>query len=251
MKIKSLIVATSVVLTSCSTFTGPSRKIASVPETSPYYNDFVKYEENFAEFNKEISNSLDLRMRAMTFYDQVKDKVLSSQDLEKIHQAAKAYALNREALLSKVEDEKWYSDNDVNFNVVKTPSVINKNYSNWFERFFSFAYTFDKDIDIKVNPADEFGRLNILKMKQSLVAALMLYDNYILAIMPYDENKKLRRTVNFDNVELDNIIKEITGNFRKLDNYKRTLRVVEYVQDIINWEKKHPDSELVQETYNS
>lgn len=251
MKVKTLIVATSVVLTSCSSWTGPKRQIASVSESSPYYKDFLTYEENFESFNKDISKSLDLRIRAMTFYDNVKDKVLSSQDLELIHTAAKEYAINRESLLAKVEDEKWYSDKDINFNVVSTPTKIDKKYSNWFERMFSFAYKFDKDINISLNPDDDLGRLNILKMKQSLVAAMMLYDNYILAIMPYDENKKLRRTVNFDNVELDNLIKEITGNFRKLENYKRTLRVVEYVQDIIDWEKKNPDSEIVKNSYNA
>ncbi|MDD0852234.1 YiiX/YebB-like N1pC/P60 family cysteine hydrolase [Halobacteriovorax sp. GB3] len=263
MRYRSLVLALSLGVSSCTNFKSNSRKVASVEETSPVYHEFQSYEENFEIFNKNVSKALELRLRAITFYNNIgnkiekaklnksKDKrVLSSEDLRLIHETTKSYATNRQELLTNVSEYKWYSDKEVEFKITANKTRVNKEYANWFSGFFGNFFDIDKKVNIELNPMEDEGMLHVLRMKKSLVAALTLYDNYILAIQPYDEDKELRRVVNFDNVEVEGLIKEISGNFRKLDNYKRALRVVEYIQDIKKWEKSNPKSSLTTNSYN-
>lgn len=57
------------------------------------------------------------------------------------------------------------------------------------------------------------GNLLIQQFKLSFASALLLYDNFLVAIWPYNDNSKRRSLINFDNKKFMNGLKEVSENY--------------------------------------
>ncbi len=66
---------------------------------------------------------------------------------------------------------------------------------------------------IYLNPKDTMGKVYIKEAKTGLAAALLLYDNYLLAISHYHELKKTRQILNFDNQQYRRYLDKIASNY--------------------------------------
>ncbi len=244
----TLTLLSSLVLSSCSS--GPTstyRTPASISFEKSSFMEDLDHEIRFEKFHKVIDQALTERKNAIQFYNMVKDKDhLTSEELELIHQTSVRYMRIRNKLLNLVSEYKWVSNENVELSFsTDAPSSQITEELNWFRDIFEEA-----DKLVHLNPNEKKGAKQIIGIKMSLIAALTLYDNYIVAIAPYQENGQLRRLVNFDNIEQEDTLKEISGNFRKLENYKRTLKTVEFVEELLQWEKENKNNDFVKHSDN-
>lgn len=200
-----------------------------------FYDD---YEPNLHKFNHEINRSLQLRKGAVGFYTQEMlesdGQYFNANDIKQIHSTVAEYKRNREVLLKEIayRYRKLIDDVEIKFSLTELSGLVN----------YPSLFTLGGKNVLYVNPTDEKGKHYINVIKLGLAATLTLYDNFIIAIMPYQENGHFRRNVNYDNIDNQKIIEEISGNFRRLDNYKDTLRVVEFNDSVSQWEKQNSDS---------
>lgn len=232
MTIKSIFMMLLMVLTGCSSL--PNQE-----ELSQTHDDFYRdYEKDVINFNREINTSLLLRKRSIEFFKQetleAEGQYFSAEDIKRIQTTVSEYAANRDVLLNTIayKYRKLITGVEVSFSLTKQSGLYLAN---------TPANKTSNNI-LYVNPNDEMGKhyLNVIRL--GLAATLTLYDNFIIAIMPYQENGYFRRKINYDNIDNEKIIENISGNFRRLDNYKDTLRIVEFNEKVREWELQQADS---------
>ncbi|MCG8427957.1 MAG: hypothetical protein MI754_11425 [Chromatiales bacterium] len=202
-----------------------------------FYQD---YEENLRRFHREIDTSLELRKGSLAFYTQEtlegKNQYFNAHDLSRIQFGVEAYAKNRKVLLEEIA-YRYRA-------VIEEMDLVLTTDKPTHMAIAQFTLPFESRGTLYINPTDEQGIRYIRIIKMGLAAALTLYDNFIIAIMPYQENGHFRRSINYDNIDNQKLIEEISGNFRDLDNYKDTLRVVEFNDLLQAWTSAHPDSRI-------
>lgn len=202
---------------------------------------YADYEARLHDFHREVNTSLELRKDAMLFYNsemtEGEKQYFTATDILLIQSTVARYAANRQVLLNDVAYR--YRD------VIKDVELILRDDKPTQLQSNSNNLSASQDAILYINPNDETGIRYIRIIKLGLSAALTLYDNFIIAIMPYQENGHFRRSVNYDNIDNRHLIESISGNFRRLDNYKETLRVVEFNNKLQTWSKEHPQSRLV------
>ena len=228
MTIKSILMFIVMVLAGCS-------NLPEQQELSQTHNDFYRdYETDVINFNREINASLVLRKRSIEFFKQEnlegEGQYFSAEDIKRIQTTVKEYAVNRDVLLNSIayKYRKLIAGVEVTFSETHQSGLYLSNTPQNTTRT-NILY---------VNPNDELGRQYLSVIKLGLAATLTLYDNFIIAIMPYQENGYFRRKINYDNIDNEKIIENISGNFRGLDNYKDTLRIVEFNEKVREWESQ-------------
>ena len=220
-------------LSACSSSLIKQEGLLNMHQT--FYDD---YEPNMQKFNREINQSLKLRKKAVGFYTQEmlesNAQYFNASDIKRIHTTVAEYKRNRDVLLNDIayRYRKLIENVEIRFSLTEPSGLVNNS------PLFNLG---GKNV-LFVNPTDEKGKQYINVLKLGLAATLTLYDNFIIAIMPYQENGHFRRNINYDNIDNQKIIEDISGNFRRLDNYKDTLRVVEFNDRVLQWEKLNPDN---------
>lgn len=66
----------------------------------------------------------------------------------------------------------------------------------------------------------------------------MLYDNYLVAIYPYQENCKLRNLINFDNVQVAQKLNSLILNYLSLDYRSMVQKAIEIFEKDLRWRDK-------------
>ena len=209
-----------------------------------FFND---YESRLHDFHREIDVSLSLRKHAIEFYKQETlegdEQYFNARDIVLIQETVDQYAKNREVLLQGIayRYRKIIDDVELRFDT-KHPTQLKGDQT---------LMGIGREHLLLINPNDELGRQYIKVIKLGLAAALTLYDNFKIAIGPFQDKGQFRRKINYDNLDNKQMLLEISGNFRRLDNYKDTLRVVEFNDQLSQWENANPQSDLVLDKDNS
>ena len=221
-----------ILMTACSSHSVKHQELLTVHQN--FYDD---YEPNLQKFNSEINKSLILRKRSVEFLTQEKiegDKqFFNANDINRVQLTVSEYDRNRKVLLNDIayRYRKLIDNVELVFSVDKPSRFVPGT------RFLGMG----AGNVLYVNPTDKKGQEYTNAIKLGLAATLTLYDNFIIAIMPYQENGHFRRKINYDNLDNEKIIEEVSGNFRRLDNYKDTLRVVEFNDQVLEWEQNNPE----------
>ena len=209
-----------------------------------FYQD---YEQLLHDFHREIDVSLALRKGAIEFFKQEiqegEQQYFNARDILHIQTTVDEYAKNRKVLLQDIAHRyrKIIDDVELVLTTKQPTGLVNH------AHFLGLG----TKATLYINPTDLKGLRYIKVLKLGLAAALTLYDNFKIAIGPFQDNGHFRRKINYDNLDNEKILQEISGNFRRLDNYKDTLKVVEFNDALYAWEKANPDSELVKDKDNS
>ena len=228
---RAILLIGCLMLSACSSLSVKQQTLASVHQN--FYQD---YEPNLQKFNSEINQSLVLRKRSVAFFTQERlegeQQYFDSADITRIQTTVREYDRNRQVLLNDIayRYRKLIENVELKFSLEKPSGLV------MGSQFFGVG----AGNVLYVNPTDKKGKQYLTVIKLGLAATLTLYDNFIIAIMPYQENGHFRRKINYDNIDNEKIIEKISGNFRRLDNYKDTLRVVEFVDAARNWETANP-----------
>jgi len=214
------------------------------PDNPQFYQD---YEPHLHKFHQEIEVSLALRKGAIEFFKQEmlegENQYFDARDILHIQSTVDEYAKNRAVLLEDIANHYRQIIDDVEL-VLSTqkPTALTES-----RAFLGIG----KQSTLLINPTDDKGRQYIQVLKLGLAAALTLYDNFKIAISPFQDKGHFRRKINYDNLDNQKILEEISGNFRRLDNYKDTLKVVEFNDQLMAWERDNPHSVLVKDKDNA
>lgn len=230
-----LIVALFTLLLSCGT--QQTRGPASIEDGVGFYSQQIT--EHLERFQDLVEENLVWREQVIAQYNLIMDKIhadkpLSNGELEQIHDATNYYTQLREKIIDEIEFALWITDPNVEFHL-GTTTVARVLPKPWYLFFTDDSY------EITINPSDAEGQLYIKSMKLSLAAAMLLYDNYILAIRPYFQNEKIRRIIDRDNVSLSKTLQAIAKNFSSIENYERASRAIRFTKQIT--ESAQADSE--------
>jgi hypothetical protein len=197
------------------------------------------------EYQSLVEESLVWRMQAVNFIRELEQTpVYSSEQLDTIHHAGtERYRNIRERLMAAAKEYEWITDPGVAVALTNKSSAIRKT-DRWWNPFDDDARL------IEVNPDGDVGQYHIKTAKLSLASALILYDNYLVAIGQFQEYDKARRIINSDNTALSDYLEKVSNSFTDTENYKRTAKAVRLFKQVLAWEDQNRNSRLVQDMDN-
>ncbi len=208
------------------------------PETFEFRKDF----ERFLRLSEE---SLVWRARAREFAIRINKKIenrqpLDGDDLQTIHSGVKSYlAMRRELFDIALKHRPLVDQYDFHImtsrpTVVPPPPAIKPLH-------FDEAYGGDSGsysrVDLYLNPRDARGRLISRQLKLSVASALILYDNFLVAIYPVLESKKFRLIINFDDPETKGALVSVVESYLSRSQRAAAHRALRFIYDLERWEK--------------
>lgn len=100
------------------------------------------------------------------------------------------------------------------------------------EQIMTFAHKYRDagERELKPNATTEAGRLFAWRSTLALAAALVLYDNYLIGIQPFQDDGSLRRLINNDNVKARLAIDQVTLSYRSRANLVRVARGLRFFE---------------------
>ncbi len=212
--------------------------------TPPGEDDQIQIEKSsqieFLKFQQLVNRTLRWRTDALAFYEHIKNQgIYSNQDILAMHeQGTKRYFRIRSELLQIIDKLEWITDENVDVIIVSHPTkIITETDEAW--ESLDGEPIFVERTHVLLNPLDAKGQQYIKSSKIGLAAALLLYDNYLLAISNYNDLKKTRRLINYDNSQISNYLDTVTKNYLNLNNYHRTARALDLFEKERKWEEQN------------
>ncbi|MCM2277831.1 MAG: hypothetical protein NDJ89_07115 [Oligoflexia bacterium] len=179
-----------------------------------------------------VEQALVWRVKAVDFAAGLKARIksgtLEHDDLEALHTKAVEYLEYRGEMLRIVERYKWSTDPLTHYQFEPGKGTTIR---------VSRAADGGENAVVAVDPTDAEGRNFLMHMKISLGAALVLYDNYITGIYPFQKSKALREKLNRDNPRTVMALQEITDSFLSVENRKRISVAISRVNQDLAWKK--------------
>ena len=151
---------------------------------------------------------------------------LTHDQLEALHKSGSEYLELRKKIMALAKDSEWMVDSKskVKFNPGSGTSVVTE------DGFFTRKRTV-----VNLDPSDAEGRKILTELKMSAAAALLLYDNYLIGVYPYWENRKLRYLLNKDHLEKSNQLKKVTESFLNKKSRKKVARALGIIEKDLEW----------------
>lgn len=206
------------------------------------FNDTINIKHAISNYQSDIEYALSWRSIAIKKYKELSEKkVLSAADMNYLNYAISQYKKMRFSLYQIIERYAPLTNESVLLRLNdSSPSFFKK--KNSFSLFGKNQY---HEI-LSINPNDQNGQEVIKKIKIGLVFALLLYDNYLVAVAPYEKNNKLRFLINETGVDPDNrgYLNKISESYSNLEKMERMIRAIKFIYDEIKWEGKNSESKL-------
>lgn len=182
-----------------------------------------------------ISDAMGMRNRALEFFHNNKCKVdpgfsdckgksvtqltLKSQEIDAIYGAAQQYAEIRNKLFNNYINQSRLGNLELR---IKQGS------------YFDYQVdTEDFKIDVTYGGQDLKTRAFMIETKMALASALLMYDNYRLAIEPYFNSKKIRYRLATDSKNKD-LVSDIQRSFNNNENRIKAARATQLI--LFDWD---------------
>ena len=220
------------------------QKVSSVSAIDWLKTDNLDVHEVIYNYQPQIEYALVWRVRAIRTYSALSEKsVLKASDINYLNYAANRYKDLRETLLEGIARFAPLTNENVKLIINdSSPSIFYQKKK--VRQLFSGKST---EI-IQINPRDEVGKSVIKKVKLGLTFALLLYDNYLVAVAPYEEHNKLRYIINESGIdpEVEGYLRIVSESYTDRKKMQRLIKAIEFISKIEQWESDHPNSGLMQ-----
>jgi hypothetical protein len=205
--------------------------------------DNIDIHKMILNYQPQIEYALVWRVRAVNTYKALQEKeVLKASDINYLNYAVTRYQELREKLIDSISRLAPLTNENVTF-------LINDNNPTFLYQKSRIRELFGGKPQeyIQINPNDEAGKAIIKKLKLGLTFSLLLYDNYLIAIAPYEKHNRLRFIINEIGVDpaLEGYLRIVSESYTDKNKMARMIRAIELVSKIDEWEKSHPKSDLV------
>jgi hypothetical protein len=220
------------------------QKVSSVSAIDWLKTDNLDVHEVIYNYQPQIEYALVWRVRAIRTYSALSEKsVLKASDINYLNYAANRYKDLRETLLEGIARFAPLTNENVKL-------IINDSSPSIFYQKKKVRQLFNgKSTEIiQINPRDEVGKSVIKKVKLGLTFALLLYDNYLVAVAPYEEHNKLRYIINESGIdpEVEGYLRIVSESYTDRKKMQRLIKAIEFISKIEQWESDHPNSGLMQ-----
>ena len=219
-------------------------KVSSVSAVEWLKSDNIDIHEMIFNYQPQIEYALVWRVRSVRTYSILSEKsVLKASDINYLNYAANRYKDLRETLLEGIARFAPLTNENIEL-------IINDSSPSIFHQKKKVRQLFggkSKEI-IQINPNDESGQSVIKKVKLGLTFALLLYDNYLVAVAPFEEHNKLRYIINESGIdpEVEGYLRVVSESYTDRKKMQRLIKAIEFISKIEQWESDHPKSDLVQ-----
>ena len=221
------------------------KTISSISAIEALKNDTTDISQIINAYHTDIEYALTWRVRAVKTYQSLyKKEVLMGADIDYLNYATHRYKQLRENLYGVIFNTAPLTNENVIIEINdELPTLLEKK-SKYNQILWSSNHEY-----IRINPNDIDGQDIIKKIKLAVVCALLLYDNYLISIAPFEENSKLRFIINEDGVEpeVSGYLSNISESYTDKDKLKRMGRIIKLTSEIQKWEKTNTNSNLVKE----
>lgn len=208
-----------------------------------YYVDPQYY-----EFQALMSEAMSFRAEALRFAEEKKlgetsEIKLSREEGEWIREMGKRYLQTRQKLidLAIAEGDAFLGQNTVQLNAYKGTRLDKKmRLGRQGEREYTNVQL--------VDPMDAQGEKKIFRIQMALASALLLMDNYLVAIQPYNDNPSLRYVLNYDGEEkraLQAIVDSYSSGVRR----RQVSKGIEFVDQVMAWRRAQGLSTSPEESF--
>ncbi len=206
--------------------------------------DNIDIHETIYNYQPQIEYALVWRVRAIRTYSALSEKsVLKASDINYLNYAANRYKDLRETLLEGIARFAPLTNENVKLIINdSSPSIF------YQEKKVRQLFGGKSTEIIQINPRDEVGKSVIKKVKLGLTFALLLYDNYLVAVAPYEEHNKLRYIINESGIdpEVEGYLRIVSESYTDRKKMQRLIKAIEFISKIEQWESDHPNSGLMQ-----
>ena len=219
------------------------QRVSSISAIDLLVNDTEDVHGLIYDFQPQIEYALVWRVRAVNTYQELSKKsVLKASDINYLNYAANRYKKLREKLLESIAQFAPLTNENVTLVINdKSPSIFYQ--KNKVRKLFG-----GKSVEfLQVNPHDEAGQSVIKIIKLGLTFALLLYDNYLVAVAPYEEHNKLRYIINESGIdpEVEGYLRVVSESYTDSKKMQRLIKAIEFISQIEQWESDNPNSDLV------
>lgn len=87
-----------------------------------------------------------------------------------------------------------------------------------------------------VDPKDAAGERHIFRIHMALASALMLMDNYLVAIRPFNDNPSLRYALNYD-VPHKKALQELADSYASSSHRSEIEEAIKFVDEVMAWRR--------------
>ena len=220
------------------------QKVSSVSAIDWLKTDNLDVHEVIYNYQPQIEYALVWRVRAIRTYSALSEKsVLKASDINYLNYAANRYKDLRETLLEGIARFAPLTNENVKLIINdSSPSIF------YQEKKVRQLFGGKSTEIIQINPRDEVGKSVIKKVKLGLTFALLLYDNYLVAVAPYEEHNKLRYIINESGIdpEVEGYLRIVSESYTDRKKMQRLIKAIEFISKIEQWESVHPNSGLMQ-----
>lgn len=176
-------------------------------------------------FQELVEEALVWRSKSLSFADRNREKFkkesLSHSEMLLLYESTKKYLILRDKIMELARRYEKVAESEM---VVEYSPGAGS----------AFAPNL-----IRIDPTDAKGRDLLIRVKISLSAALVLYDNYMIGIFPYVRNKKTRKMLNEDIPGLRLKLDKITDSFFDLANRNKMIRAIELFKGDLAFREKN------------
>lgn len=219
------------------------RTVSAISAIDFLTTDNIDIHKMILNYQPQIEYALVWRVRAVNTYKALREKeVLKASDINYLNYAVTRYQELREKLFDSISRLAPLTNENVTLLINDNNSTSLYQKSRIRELFGGKPQEY-----IQINPNDEAGKAIIKKLKLGLAFSLLLYDNYLIAIAPYEKHNRLRFIINEIGVDpaLEGYLRIVSESYTDKNKMARMIRAIELVSKIDEWEKSHPKSDLV------
>lgn len=238
MKLISLFCIVFLSAAACSHFSGKSHRI---PASSSPFAD-----ERYLAIQPLVSEAMTFRAEALQFAQKIKlDQGgavnMTRAENEWVRAKGLSYLRLREKLRAiSLDQAKTFSPKA---KVVLAPGKGTKtdwqpDPNNFPERIETYS----------IDPTDRAGQEAIFRVQMSLATSLILMDNYLVAILPYQENRNFRYLLNYDTTQ-SRVLQSITDEYNSAGNRQMLSKAVAFIEDVMAWRRKNGADTSLEESY--
>lgn len=213
-----------VVGVSCSTFSPKMGREPASAYVDPRYH----------EFKSLINEALTFRAEALRFakekkLDQTSSISLTRQEGDYVRAAGAHYLeIRRKLIQYATSSSKLFEyTSKVYLNPAQgdkvTPDFLDPEQGLYYQAFH-------------IDPLSEAGAQEIFRIQMGLAAALMLMDNYLVAIQPYNNNASLRYVLNYDS-EDRRALQGIADSYSRNDQRQQLAAAIQFVDQVMAWRR--------------
>lgn len=192
--------------------------------------------EKFQEFNELLLGALEFRAESLKFAERIQLNQVSSPnmlraDVEHMKETGRKYLALRESINRIAMSQ--YSNFGFQQNLKLTPGKGTK-----IETLSNSNHSSEDRLNILIDPSDIEGQQKIFDIQRALAAALVLFDNYMIGIQPYNNNQTLNYLLNYDADE-QMILQQIADRYADADIRSRVKKAIDFVDGVMKWRREN------------